>query len=79
MNEIRVKHPNGYSGVLYGKSSMLIFGPDGKEVLHTGFRNPDINNAKALYKQLEEMPEFIKVLFEGIERHGIDDSDEEDF
>ena len=29
---------NGYSGVLYGDSSVSIFDPQGNEVLHTGFR-----------------------------------------
>ncbi len=30
---------NGYSGVLYGDSSVSIFDPQGNEVLHTGFRS----------------------------------------
>lgn len=64
---IRVVHPNGYSGVLYGKRSMRIFGPDNKEVLHTGFRNKDIKTGQDLYEQLEDMPEFVKLLFDKVE------------
>lgn len=56
---IIVEHENGYSGCLYGKSSMSIYF-EGKEVLHTGFRN--INTAKKLYKQLGEMPKFMEML-----------------
>lgn len=60
--EIVVIHPNGYSGKLYGKSSMSIFDKDGKEVLHTGFRNPDMNSAEKLYEHLESFPAFLEVL-----------------
>lgn len=56
---IEVTHPNGFSGKLYGKSSLIIF-KDGKEVMHTGFR--EINTAEELYNELEEMPEFLKML-----------------
>ena len=56
---IRVSHPNGYSGVLYGESSMSIY-YDGREVLHTGVRT--IITKEELYKTLEEMPEFIAKL-----------------
>ena len=59
---IRVEHPNGYSGVLYGKSSMIIYGPGGTECLHTGFRNKDIKTETDLYEQLEDMPEFEDLL-----------------
>ena len=56
---IDVKHENGYSGKLYGKSSMSIF-KDGKEVLHTGTRA--INTETELYEQLSEMPQFMEML-----------------
>lgn len=29
---VKVNHPNGYSGILYGKSSMSIFDKDGHEL-----------------------------------------------
>lgn len=57
-----VKHPNGFSGKLYGESSMSIYDKDGKEVLHTGFRNASIDSEKALYEHLESFPEFLEML-----------------
>lgn len=63
-NEIKVKHPNGYSGILYGKRSMVIF-YNNEEVLHTGFRN--INTKEELYDNLEKMPEFMKMLDNSID------------
>ena len=66
--EIEVKHPNGYSGILYGKSSMVIF-YNGEEVLHTGFRNENIKTKEDLYKELERMPEFLKMLDESFDEY----------
>ena len=63
-NEIKVKHPNGYSGILYGKRSMIIF-YNNEEVLHIGFRN--INTKEELYDNLEKMPEFMKMLDDSID------------
>lgn len=65
--EKRVIHGNGYSGVLYGESSLSIYGPDGKEVLHTGHRN--VNTEQGLYNILGVMPKLMAVDFE-------DDEDE---
>lgn len=56
---VEITHENGYSGKLYGKSSMSIF-KDGKEVLHTGFRG--INTAEELHEMLEGMPQFMEML-----------------
>ena len=36
-----VSERNGYSGVLYGESSMVIYDPKCYEVLHTRFRAGD--------------------------------------
>lgn len=41
---------NGYKGMLYGESSMSIYGPDGARVFDTKFRN--INT-------LEELQDFV--------------------
>ena len=41
---------NGYKGLLYGESSMSIYGPDGSRVFDTKFRN--INS-------YEELVEFV--------------------
>ena len=55
---VKVNHPNGYSGILYGVSSMVIFDKDGHEVMHTGFRTPQTE--EELYEVLETMPDFLK-------------------
>jgi hypothetical protein len=51
------KHENGYSAVLYGKSSLSV-DYKGNEVLHTGFRN--VNTEEEVMELLEGMPEFMK-------------------
>ena len=55
------KHKNGYSARLYGKSSMCIYF-NGKEVLHTGFRN--VNTEDEVMELLEEQPGFWKLFKE---------------
>ena len=57
---IRVEHPNGYTGILYGNSSMVVL-ENGKEILHTGSRI-GLNTEQELYKYLDEFPEFKKKL-----------------
>lgn len=60
MNKIMYESQNGYSGILYGKNSMTILDPDGKEVLHTSFRAVDTpEELKAL---VDSMPGFLKLL-----------------
>ena len=58
---IKVKHPNGYEGIIYGNRSMEIW-KDGREVLHTGSRKEDIKTAEDLYKVLEDIPEELAKL-----------------
>lgn len=58
---IKVKHPNGYEGIIYGERSMEIW-KNGKEVLHTGSRKEDIRTAEDLYKVLEDIPEELAKL-----------------
>lgn len=60
MGGIKVEHPNGYMGILYGKSSMSIYDEDGHEILHTGIRN--INTKAELYELLEGMPKFVEIM-----------------
>lgn len=62
---IIVEHPNGYTGVLYGKSSLSVRLND-KEILHTGSRN--INTSEELYALLEGVPEMMEKLRNGILR-----------
>lgn len=57
MSETRTyTHENGYSAVLYGKTSMSVY-HNGKEVLHTGSRNA--NTEAEVKEMLTEMPEFL--------------------
>lgn len=49
------KHKNGYTARLYGKSSLSVYF-NGKEVLHTGFRN--VNTEDEVMMMLEGMPGF---------------------
>ena len=50
MKRIEYKSANGYSGVLYGKSGMIIRDPEGKEVLHE------------LMDIVDTMPKFMKIM-----------------
>ena len=52
-------HPNGYTAILYGKSSMSIRYM-GKEVLHTGHRT--VNTPEEVCECLEGMPDFMDAL-----------------
>ena len=56
------KHKNGYSARLYGKSSVSVYF-NGKEVLHTGFRN--VNTEDEVMKMLDGMPGFFNVVEKG--------------
>ena len=70
---IQYTSENGYTGILYGKSSLMIFDKDGKLSLHTGFRSA--NTYEELVEIVEEHPQLLKLI------HSIpfdDDDDEED-
>lgn len=60
MGVIKVEHPNGYFGILYGGSSMSLYDEDGHEILHTGSRN--IDTEEELYELLDGMPKFVEVM-----------------
>lgn len=60
--EIKYTSDNGYTGILYGTSSFAVFDRNGKEVLHTGFR--EINTEKELMEFVENFNDFL----ESIER-----------
>lgn len=51
---------NGYTGVLYGKSSFAIKDAEGNVVFHTGFRN--IETLEELTEQVEGFPGFLEKL-----------------
>lgn len=57
---VEIKHPNGYIGILYGKSSYVVLDKDRKEILHTGSRS--INTEKEVYEQLEKIPKLLEIL-----------------
>ena len=57
---VEYKSTNGYSGRLYGESSMSIYDKDGDEVLHTGKRS--INTFDELKKCVDGYPEFEKAM-----------------
>ena len=67
------KHENGYSAKLYGKSSMSIFAPDGKERMHTGFRA--CNTEKEVMEVLENMPKMLAMLMDVSENDCFDDDE----
>jgi hypothetical protein len=58
--EIKYKSENGYSGRLYGKSSMSIYNPQGEEVLHTGSRTPQTYGE--LKSLVDDYPDFERML-----------------
>ena len=57
---IKYTSPNGYTGVLYGKSSLAIYDCDGKMKLHTGFRS--IHTYDELVTMVDKYPEFLEML-----------------
>ena len=63
---IKCEHPNGYSGVLMGKSTMLIYDKDGHECLHTCSRTPQTK--EELYEVLETMPRMMEIVAREIEQ-----------
>lgn len=62
--EFEYKSPNGYRGVIYGRSSLVIWDPYGDTSMHTGSRN--IETYDELVKVVDEWPETLKKLQEVI-------------
>ena len=52
---IKYTSENGYEGMLYGESSMVIRDPEGNEVFHTGFRT--INTEAELKAEVDSWPD----------------------
>ena len=61
---ITYEHQNGFSAVLYVKSSMSIL-KNKKEVLHTG--NRSVNTEKEVIDFLDKFPEFMNEMNDNIE------------
>ena len=68
--KVIVKHPNGYIGILYGESSMVIHNPEGNEVMHTG--STGLRTEKELYAYLEKFPEVWGVIRKMLEEDECD-------
>lgn len=54
--KIKYTSKNGYTGVMYGKSSLVILDRNGKEVFHTGSRT--CNTYEELIEQVDTFSEF---------------------
>lgn len=65
---VKVEHPNGYMGVLYGKASMAIYDKDGHECVHTYHRAP--NTEAELYEVLEDMPRTMDIIAKEFDSNG---------
>ena len=59
---IKYTSPNGYTGILYGESSLAVFKPDGTQSLHTGRRN--IETYEELVKLVDDHPNLLKILLD---------------
>jgi hypothetical protein len=65
---IKYTSDNGYTGVLYGQSSLAIYNPDGTVSMHTGSRN--INTYEELVRVVDEYPKFMEMLLKVAESEG---------
>ena len=73
---IKYTSENGYTGMIYGESSMRIIDTYGKEVLHTGFRT--ISTEAELKEFVDDFPNKRKSLlklFENLSKEGAGDGD----
>lgn len=59
-NQMKYTSKNGYTGVMYGKSSLVILDENGKEVFHTGSRT--CNTYEELVEQTDTYPELRTML-----------------
>lgn len=69
---IKVEHENGYTGIVYGMSSISVF-KDNKEVLHTGSLTKPITTEEELHKYLDEIPELLEELYAAMDDIGGDE------
>ena len=72
MKTISYTSPNGYTGILYGERSYSVKDPNGREVMHTGFRN--FNTEEELKEHVDNYPKLMELLRTGrIEKDENDD------
>ena len=70
---IKYESENGYTGMIYGESSMRIIDPYGKEVLHTGFRT--ISTEEELKEFVDDFPNKRKSLLKLFENLSKEDGE----
>jgi len=63
MMRLEYTSASGWKGVLYGKSSMIIYDNEGRERVHTGSRAGD--DLEYLINQVDDAPNFLEVLHHG--------------
>ena len=77
MNDtIKYTSKNGYTGVMYGKSSYAVYDKDGHEVMHTGSRN--FNTYEELVRHVEEYPKLREMLDKNFKRIIAESEEERD-
>ena len=59
-NQMKYTSKNGYTGVMYGESSLVILDENGKEVFHTGSRT--FNTYEKLVEQTDTYQELRAML-----------------
>ena len=64
---IKVEHENGYTGIVYGKSSISVY-KDNEEVLHTGSLIKPFKTEKEVYEYLDKLLDFFKELDENMDK-----------
>lgn len=62
MDKIICMSINGFTGIMYGNSSLSIYNADGDEVMYTGFRS--VNTPEELQRLVDAFPAFWKALKE---------------
>jgi len=71
MQTIKYTSENGYTGVRYGESSLMIFDKNNKEVFHT--RKTTVNTYEELVEQVESYPDFYNKLLSLKQKGAFDD------
>lgn len=58
--EAKYKSSNGYTGHMYGNSSLAVYNEQGIMIFHTGFRTA--NTFNELKEQVNNFDEFLKII-----------------
>lgn len=60
--EAKYKSSNGYTGHMYGNSSLAVYNEQGRIIFHTGFRTP--NTFNELKECTDTFDDFLKIITE---------------